>query len=664
MCIASLSLAGYVFGADPLYSIPRLTTIAVQTSSILLAVGIGLIAAVPERQPMRGLLEDSAAGVLTRRILPFIVFIPLILGRLRVWGQDAGLYDTAMGTALLVLGLVVFLCGLLWWSAGSVRGHERATSALNARLRTSIRELEAVFSAAPVGIAVSRDRDCRDVTVNAAFARLLGIDERTNASRTGPSAEELPFRFLDQRGDEIPGPDLPLQVAARDGKAVVGRTLVLVRADGERLILVGSAVPVDHAKGEAEGAIAVFVNTTAEHRASAEREALLSMAEQARAEAETANRAKDEFLAVLSHELRSPLNAMLGWVRILQEAAAGNAMVDRAVETLERNIWAQTKVINDLLDISRITSGKFQLERARVDLAALIAGIVDSLRPMAAGKRLTLDVTVPPQRLDVDGDAGRLEQVVGNVLHNAIKFTPDGGRIALRLRDGGGRAELEIADDGQGIEAELLPRVFDRFVQSEGSTTRRHGGLGLGLAIVKHLALLHGGTVRAESEGRGRGARFTIGLPLASAAPGKSADGPPVSAAGHDTRLSSLDVLLVDDDADSREALGLSIGQSGARVRVVASVREALGAYDASVPDLLLSDIGMPEEDGYALIRAIREREDGTGRRTVAIAMTGFASRQDYEAALRAGFDEHVAKPVDPTALLERIRVLTAAREA
>ena len=215
------------------------------------------------------------------------------------------------------------------------------------------------------------------------------------------------------------------------------------------------------------------------------------------------------------------------------------------------------------------------------------------------------------------------------MLHNAIKFTPEGGRIALRLRDRDGRAEVEVEDDGQGIEAELLPRVFDRFVQSEASTTRRHSGLGLGLAIVKHLALLHGGSVAAEARG-GDGARASP-----SPAPGRRRDGrqraaPAVSSAGHDTQLSALDVLLVDDDADSREALGLTIGQSGARVRVVASVRDALAAYDDRVPDLLVSDIGMPDQDGYTLIRSIREREDGTRRRTVAIAVTGFASRQDY----------------------------------
>jgi signal transduction histidine kinase/CheY-like chemotaxis protein len=538
--ISALSIIGYVFGADLLYSMPRLTAIAFQTSTILLAVGLGLLAAVPERQPVRGLLEDSAAGVLTRRVLPFIIVIPVVLGLVRLAGQRFGLYDAEMGTGIMALSLIGFFCVVLWWTAAAVRGHELAARELNARLQTSV---------------------------------------------------------------------------------------------------------------------------TAERRAAAEREELLAIAQRARAEAEKADRAKDEFLAVLSHELRSPLNAMLGWVRILRQAGSGDPMVSRAVETLERNIWAQSRVVNDLLDISRITSGQLQLERSRVDIAVVITDAVESMLPMATGKRLQLELSIPDGRLDVAGDAARLHQVIANVLQNAVKFTPEGGRIAVRLRHHDGRAEIEVEDNGQGIDAALLPHVFDRFVQSESSTTRRHGGLGLGLAIVKHLIALHGGTVRAESDGGGRGTRFTITLPLASPLE-RDAGVPAIPGRADRVQLARLEVLLVDDDLDSREALGIAITQSGAQVRLAASVHEALEAYDARPPDVLVSDIAMPGEDGYALIRAVRQREDGARRRTLAIAMTGFASRQDHEAALRAGFDEHVGKPVEPTVLLERINVLVAARVA
>jgi two-component system CheB/CheR fusion protein len=295
-----------------------------------------------------------------------------------------------------------------------------------------------------------------------------------------------------------------------------------------------------------------------------------------------------------------------------------------------------------------------------VDLAAVVAGAVESMRPMVAGKRHALDLAITAERLDVDGDAARLHQIVGNVVHNAVKFTPEGGRIDVRLRARDGMAELEIEDSGQGIEPHLLPYVFDRFVQSESSTTRRHGGLGLGLAIVKQLTALPGGTVRAASDGAGRGARFTIALPLAPATVDREVGPGP----GRDAlvRFDTLDVLLVEDDGDSREALGIGLEENGVHVRVAASVRQALEEYDARPPDVLVSDVGMPGEDGYALIRAIREREDGTTRRTLAIAITGFASRTDRDAALHAGFDAHVGKPVAAETLLERMSVLAASR--
>jgi signal transduction histidine kinase/CheY-like chemotaxis protein len=661
--IAALSLTGYVFGADPLYSVPWLTAIASQTSAMLFAVGIGLMAAVPEHQPMRGLLEDGSAGVLTRRVLPFIIVLPVAIGYVRLWGQKAGLYDTAMGTAMLILVLILLLCAVLWWGAAAVRDHELTAQTFNAKLQTSVRELEAVFRAAPIGIAIARDADCRHVGVNAACAAMLGLEGGGDASLTGPEAAGLPFRILDEVGGAIPPPDLPLQRAARTGEPVFGRRMVVERADGTRLTAIGSAVPVQGSSGAPAGAIAVFIDVTAEHEAAAERERLLALAERAAVEAEAASRAKDEFLAVLSHELRSPLNAMLGWVHILRRSSTGGAMVTRAIDTLERNVWAQAQVINDLLDISRITSGKLVLDRARVDLAALVAGTVESMRPMVSAKRLMLEVVVPRERLDVGGEAARLQQVVGNVLHNAIKFTPEGGRIAVRLRARDGRALVEVEDTGQGIDPALLPHVFDRFVQSESSTTRRHGGLGLGLAIAKQLTVLHGGTVHAHSDGPGRGARITVTLPLASAVsePDVEAAAPVHVERAH---LDGLDVLLVEDDGDSREALGIALEEQGARVRRAASVHAALAAYDAHPPDVLISDIGMPGEDGYALMRAIREREGGSRRRTLAIAMTGFASRQDHEVALRAGFDDHVGKPVEPAVLIERVNVLAARRRA
>jgi signal transduction histidine kinase/ActR/RegA family two-component response regulator len=390
---------------------------------------------------------------------------------------------------------------------------------------------------------------------------------------------------------------------------------------------------------------------------------LLTIAELARAEAEKANRTKDEFLPMLSHELRSPMNAMLGWIRILKTAGAQDTdLVRRAVETLERNIRVQVQTVDDLLDMSRILSGKLQLEKGRVELAAVVAGCVQSLKPSAEGKQIALRLDVKGDDLDVLGDEARLQQVVANLLGNAIKFTDSGGFITVTVERKDASASLVIEDTGRGIAPDFLPHLFERFSQADTGSTRTHGGLGLGLSIVKNIVSLHGGRIEAESAGLGRGARFAVVFPLAEARQRVAFRISPSKPAVDDGTLGTLDVLLVEDDADSREALEIVFRRHGSRVRSVASVRQALEAYDTQPPDVVISDVGMPGENGYVLIRAIRDREEGRSRRTLAIAITGFAGRQDHETALRAGFDEHVAKPVELDDLLDRVRVLAASR--
>ena len=390
---------------------------------------------------------------------------------------------------------------------------------------------------------------------------------------------------------------------------------------------------------------------------------LLAIAEHARAEAEEANRTKDEFLAMLSHELRSPMNAMLGWIRILKTADGQDTdLVRRSVETLERNIRVQAQIVNDLLDVSRILSGKLQLEQEPVEFAGVVTGCVQSLKPSAEGKQVALRLMVKDEDLHVLGDEARLHQVVANLLGNAIKFTDAGGFITVTVERKDAFASLVIEDTGQGIAADFLPHLFERFSQADTGSTRAQGGLGLGLSIVRNMVSLHGGRIEADSAGLGRGARFSVVLPLADVpqrvAFRRSSSRPAVNGG----TLNALDLLLVDDDADSREALEIVLQMHGTRVRSVASVREALEAYDTQPPDVVISDVGMPGEDGYVLIRAIRDREEGRSHRTLAIAMTGFAGRHDHETALRAGFDQHVAKPVEPDDLLDRVRMLAASR--
>jgi len=390
---------------------------------------------------------------------------------------------------------------------------------------------------------------------------------------------------------------------------------------------------------------------------------LLAIAERARGEAEKANRTKDEFLAMLSHELRSPMNAMLGWIQILKTTNAQDTdLVRRAVETIERNIGVQAQTVNDLLDMSRILSGKLQLEKGRVDFAAVVIGCIESLKPSAEDKQIALRLNVTGEDLEVLGDEARLQQVVANLVGNAIKFTDAGGFITVTVGRENASASLVIEDTGEGIAPDFLPHLFERFTQADTGSTRTHGGLGLRLSIVKHFVSLHGGRIEADSAGLGRGARFSVVLPLADARHRAAFQRAPSKPAAGDGTLGTLDVLLVEDDADTREALRIVLENHGSRVRSVASVRQALEAYDAHPPDLVISDVGMPGENGYVLIRAIRDHEEGRSHRTLAIAITGFASREDHETALRAGFDEHVAKPVEPDDLLDRVRVLAASR--
>ena len=405
----------------------------------------------------------------------------------------------------------------------------------------------------------------------------------------------------------------------------------------------------------------VVADVTDRKRVEAEREDLLAIAERARAEAERANDAKDAFLAVLSHELRAPMNAILGWLRILKTADPNDrALVGRALDTLERNVTVQAQVIDDLLDVSRIMSGKLELEATTVELTSVVAGCVESLRPSAAGKRIRLTLRLPDRDLDMTGDAARLQQIVSNLVGNALKFTDPGGRVKVTVGAAHGTATVVVEDSGHGIAPEFLPHIFERFSQGDASTMRRHGGLGLGLAIVKNLVALHGGEVRAASPGLGRGARFTVTLPLATKhAP---APAPPRPATVTASPLRGKHVLVVEDEMDSRQALELSLRTRGAHVRAVGSVAAALAAWEARAPDVIVSDIGMPGQDGYALIGAIRGREDGRRSPTLAIAVTGFAGREDRQMALRAGFDEHLAKPIDLDVLCERIRALESAR--
>ena len=387
---------------------------------------------------------------------------------------------------------------------------------------------------------------------------------------------------------------------------------------------------------------------------------LLLQAREASLRAERANRAKDDFLATVSHELRTPLNAIAGWVTLLRSASLPPERVADALDTIDRNARAQTRLIDDLLDVSRIISGKLSLAIEPTDMAEVVGAAVTALRPAAEAKQISLDVDIASPVAPTLGDASRLQQVVWNLLANALKFTPSRGNVEVRLRPVRDGLELTIRDDGQGIAVEALPLIFDRFNQAESSFTRSHGGLGLGLAIVRHLVDLHGGRVSAESAGPGKGATFRVFVPamqgsVNASSPRKDSWRPAPSG----SVLSGLRVLLVDDEADGREATAMLLSREGAVVETAESAREALSGLDRAVPDILLSDIGMPEEDGLSLLRKVRARASAGGGGVPAVAITAYARAEDRAQSLLAGFDGYVTKPVDPTELIAVIAQLT-----
>jgi PAS domain S-box-containing protein len=397
-------------------------------------------------------------------------------------------------------------------------------------------------------------------------------------------------------------------------------------------------------------------------RLAGEREQLLEAERAARQEAERVSLLKDEFLANLSHELRTPLNAILGWSQLIVAGAAQGVDQRRGLETIARNARAQARLIEDLLDMSRIVSGKLRLEVKQVDLALVAQGAVDTVRPSAEAKEIRLEQSVDPAIGPAAGDPNRLQQVVWNLLSNAVKFTPRGGTVFVTLSREPSHVEIAVRDTGQGIRPDFLPHVFERFRQADPSTTRKQGGLGLGLSIVKHLVELHGGTVEARSPGEGQGATFVVRLPVAAV----RGDAEHRELLLPRTRLRECElidltgvrVLLVDDEPDARELLRRVLARCRAKVLTAASAAEALEIVRRERPDVLVSDIGMPDMDGHRLVRAMRKLPPDAGGRTPAVALTAYARSEDRTRAILAGYQVHVAKPVEPYELVATVASL------
>jgi PAS domain S-box-containing protein len=495
----------------------------------------------------------------------------------------------------------------------------------------------------------------RILMANPALVRMLGY----------PSFEELARQNLEEGVIVSKQSRSGFKQRVESEGQVVGAESSWARQDGSALFVRETARAILDESGKALFYEGTVEDITERKRAEQERDELLSRERAARAEAETANRAKDEFLATVSHELRTPLNSMLGWARMLRGAQLDEPTFKRGLETIERNARSQAQIIEDILDVSRIVTGKLKLEVRPVELEPIIQAAMDASRPAAEAKGIQIRARFDTEAGPVLGDPIRLQQVLWNLISNAVKFTPKGGRVDIWLARADSYAQIGVADTGRGINRDFLPYVFDRFRQADSSSTRQYGGLGLGLAIARHLVEMHGGTIQVESPGDGQGATFTVEIPLMSARTDATGLKPAPYLMKDEAssicppELRGLRVAVVDDDADTLEMITTALEQCEMIVTTARSAEEVIEALRRMKPDVLISDIGMPGEDGYALIKRVKDLERDRRWSIPAIALTAFASDEDRERALSSGFQAHLAKPVHLDELITAIAALT-----
>ncbi len=593
-------------------------------------------------------LEASLRRVLETGQIDTLAFIPYRVAResggpleLRFWSATHTPLLDAEGKVRFVVQHTVDVTEL----AGERRGSESMAVGVLDRadvVQRSNELLRALFIQAPGFAAFLRGPSFVFELANDAYYDVVGRRDILGKPLRDALPEIEGQGFLEllarvyESGEPFVGKNAAIMLQRREGGPPEERTVDFVYQ------------PILDAAGSVKGIFVQGHDVTEQKRLQDEREAILARERQARTEAERANRLKDDFLATVSHELRTPLNAMLGWVQLLRAGGLPPERRENALEIVARNAQAQAKLIDDLLDVSRILAGKLTLEVEDVDLRPIAEAAAESIRPAAEAKQIQLVCDLVPAV--VRGDPERLQQVVWNLLSNAVKFTPRGGNVRVSVAARDRSAMIVVDDDGRGIAAEFLPHVFERFRQAEGGAARTYGGLGLGLAIVKQLVELHGGTISAASEGLGRGAAFSCELPLAAVRRRPSPE--PSSESLPTADLGGMRLLVVDDEEDSRELLAAILAGSGAAVETAASAAEAFAAFRERRPDVLLSDIAMPNEDGYELIRRIRALPERDGGRTPAIALTAHARAEDRTRALLAGFRAHVPKPIEPTELI------------
>ena len=618
LAIAMLSLIGYLFHADPLYTIPRFTTIALQTSTMVLALGAALVASVPDHAPMRVLLGDSAPALLVRRALPVVVILPTALGWLGLRAQERGLLDTAFGTAMLVLTLIGLLAALLWWSARALAVHETA-------LRESRDRFSLVFAKAPFGAALARLPGGEIVDINDAFREMFGFSREQVIGKT---SLDLGLHVDPAQRTRL------LEQLQRDGFVRDQELVLLDRARQERRYLNNiTIIEIGGMKHLLTTVQDITDRKRAEDALRASSAALVA-----------ADRMKDEFLATLSHELRTPLTAIVGWSQMLLDGNLDTRDQQVALQAIRSSARAQAELIEDVLDVSRIVTGKMRLHRYDAELTEAVEAAAATVRPAAEAKRIQLRLSLEPglPRLFIDPE--RIRQVVWNLLSNAIKFSPAETTVEVTSHAEEGYAVLEVVDHGPGIAPDFLPHVFERFRQADSSASRPHSGLGIGLALTRDLVELHGGSITAESE-LGRGSRFTVRLPLPSSSRSEGNESGPAALSQNAPLLSGIRVLYVDDRDDARVLISTMLKQHGAEVVAAESVDDALAALSDAPPHVVVTDLAMPGRDGYDLLATIRG--DERWEQLPVVALTAQARAGDETRAAVAGFRAFLRKPVE-----------------
>jgi PAS domain S-box-containing protein len=561
------------------------------------------------------------------------------------------MFVTIGGLALAVL-LLVAAIALLTVATRQREREQAGRDAAEAAARAS-QESEArlVVTLASIGDGViTTDERGRVTMVNAVAQNLTGWSD---AEARGRPLDDV-LRLVNEETRQPV--DHPVGKVLQEGKVVgLANHTILMARNGREIPIDDSAAPIRGPDGRAFGVVMVFRDVTERRHEEAARADLLRREQEGRQEAEGASRSKDEFVAMLSHELRTPLSAIVGWVHLLRTAALTPESRQRALDVIERSTRTQMQLIEDLLDVSAIITGNLRVDRRAVDLAAVVEAAIEAVRPSLEAKGLELRTQVEPAVPPVSGDPDRLQQVMSNLMTNAVKFTPAGGVIEVELRRRDSDVEVQVRDTGCGIEAEFLPHVFDRFQRAEAGRASARAGLGLGLAIVHRIVDLHGGVVLADSAGAGHGACFTVRLPVPVGLDG-TAVGPALEEAAAiapslPRPLEGVRVLVVEDQADARELIAVVLQQAGAQVTGVASAAEALRVFVAEGFDAIVSDIGLPDGDGYKLLQRIRQR----GATVPAIALTAYTRIEDRERALSAGFQLHMAKPIEPWRLVAAV---------